>query len=302
MKQSLSQIVISLLKNHKQQFLTAREIAEQIVKNEKDFCNTKMKRTKTKTKEDMIAQLRAEIGSNYAKGTMKQYVSRTADRPRKYYYDDKNEIKQITETAQRKIKQEEHKLYPKLAAFCNSKGIRTLRIDEKTSQKNGGENHNIWLHADVVGYQDLLENKNPATKECLMHYSSEKSYLYSFEVKHEIITTSNIRKFFFQTVSNSSWANFSYLVGLRVDEKAKEELQLLCSSFKIGFIQLNEEEPSESDIVIQAPKTELDWNMIDRIAAENPDFRKYLKNISLSYKKHSNKDIQTPEWDNINIE
>lgn len=59
MKQSLSQIVISLLKNHKQQFLTAREIAEQIVKNEKDFCNTKMKRTKTKTKEDMIAQLRA---------------------------------------------------------------------------------------------------------------------------------------------------------------------------------------------------------------------------------------------------
>ncbi len=36
--------------------------------------------------------------------------------------------------------------------------------------------------------------------------------------------------------------------------------------------------------------------MIDRIANENPDFQKYLKNISLAYKKHSNRDIQAPEW------
>ena len=298
MKQNLNQIVISLLKNSKEKFLTAREIAEMIVEKEKNFCDAKIKRTTLKTKEEAIAQLRAEIGSCYAKTTLKQYVSRTADKPKKYYYDDKNsDISDTSVEKKAKNKQEEHKLYKKLAEYCKSRGIETLRINEKTSKKDGGENHNIWLHADVVGFKDLLATKNSATRECLICYPHEKSYLYSFEVKYEMKTTSNIRKFFFQTVSNSSWANFSYLVATRIEEKALEELQLLCTSFKIGFIQLNTNEPLESDIIIQAPKTELDWNMIDRIATENPDFRKYLKNIELSYKKHSNKDIQTPEWD-----
>lgn len=92
MKQNLNQIVISLLKNSKEKFLTAREIAEMIVEKEKNFCDAKIKRTTLKTKEEAIAPLRAEIGSCYAKTTLKQYVSRTADKPKKYYYDDKTQI------------------------------------------------------------------------------------------------------------------------------------------------------------------------------------------------------------------
>ena len=171
-----------------------------------------------------------------------------------------------------------------------------MRIDEKTSRK-GGEKANIWLHADVVGFRDVSDNYHEATRECLIEYRAERSHLYSFEVKAGIIRKCELRQYFFQTVSNSSWANYSYLVAEGIEDRAKEELQLLCASFGIGFIQLNREEPEESDIVIQAPWTDLDWNMINRIAVENADFRQYLKNISLAYKRHSNPDIQPAQWD-----
>lgn len=296
MKQNLNQIAAELVKNSTNQYLTAREIAEQIIKTQKEFCNNKMSRTAKKSNEALLKQLIAEIGA-HSPALEKLNVYRTADRPHKYYYDPKllNDDKSICNFSVNK--QEEKHLYPKLAQYCHSLNIKTLRIDEKTSKNKGGKNYNKWLHADLVGYKDLAEKFNEETKECFIQYSSERSYLYAFEVKDGIITTSNIREYFFQTVSNSSWANYSYLVAEGIEDKAKEELQLLCSGFKIGFLQLNKEEPIESDIVIQAPKTGLDWDMINRIAVENPDFRKYLKNISLSYKKHSNNDIQCPKWD-----
>ena len=63
--------------------------------------------------------------------------------------------------------------------------------------------------------------------------------MYSFEVKDGIIKSHELREYFFQTVSNSSWANYSYLVaeGLGGD-LVEKELQLLCASFKIGLINL----------------------------------------------------------------
>lgn len=294
MDKTLNQIIISLLKTKSNEYLTARDIAEFIWENETDFCNKKMKNTTKKGKDELISQIIAEVGSRYPRG-LNNVISRTADRPHKYYYDNKSET--VSSCTKRKNNQVEQMLYSKLAIYCESLGIKTLRIDEKTSKKNGGKNHNIWLHADVVGYQDLTTKFIDETKELLIQSTSERSYLYAFEVKDGIIKTSDLRESFFQTVSNSSWANYSYLVAEGIEDKAKEELQLLCSSFKIGFIQLNRDYPIDSDIVIQAPKTDLDWRMINRIAEENTDFREYLKNISLSYKKHSNTDIKTPTWD-----
>lgn len=301
MKKTLNSIVIDILKETGKS-LTAREISEIIIKKEPEFCDNKMTNTTKKTQEALISQLIAEIGSHYPQ--MQKYnISRTADRPKKLFFNKPFNSTTDYETKNNKVEpiihnqQKEHELYPKLAEYCKSIGIDTLRIDEKKSNKTGGENYNIWLHADVVGFKDLSDNYNKATKECLIEYSCERSFLYSFEVKEGIIKNCDLRKYFFQTVSNSSWANYSYLVAEGIEEKAKEELQLLCASFNIGFIQLNKEEPEESDIVIQAPKTDIDWNMINRISDENPDFRQYLKNISLTYKRHSNPDIQPAKWD-----
>ena len=46
-------------------------------------------------------------------------------------------------------------------------------------------------------------------------YSDKRTKLWSFEAKL-LINRSNVRECFFQAVSNSSWANFGYLVAAGV--------------------------------------------------------------------------------------
>lgn len=80
-----------------------------------------------------------------------------------------------------------------------------------------------------------------------------------------------------------------------IDEKALDELLILCNRHKIGVINLDEENPSESQILIQAIKKEtLDWNMINRIVEENKDFKEYICRITEFYQTGKLKEI---EWD-----
>ena len=94
---------------------------------------------------------------------------------------------------------------------------------------------------------------------------------------------SNIRSAFFQTVSNSSWANESYLVAAEIsnDSEFLEELKRLSASFGIGIIKLNVEEPDDSNIIYPAKyKTELDWDTINKLLEENPDFKEFISDIN----------------------
>lgn len=290
--------VVSFLRKNQDKPYTAREISESIAKSFPKNCEEKIKNSKDgyiKTEEDCVSQWVRELSSD-KNALLKKGVSITAGRPRKYYFSSSN-TSSLTNENLKKNNTPEKELYPILAKYCETIHIKTLRIDEKESKKDKGKNYNKWLHADVVGFQDLISGFNNQTKECLIEYADERSYLYAFEVKAGTIEPWNLREYFFQTVSNSSWANYSYLVAEDVNEKAMDELQLLCSSFDIGYIQLNRKEPIESQIVIKAPKTPLDWSMMNRIAGENKDFQKYLENITLVYQGHSNPKTQKPHWD-----
>jgi uncharacterized protein len=49
-----------------------------------------------------------------------------------------------------------------------------------------------------------------------------------------------VRKGFFQTVSNSSWANFSYLVAVDIEgPHTMKELRTLFSAHEVGLIKLD---------------------------------------------------------------
>ena len=79
------------------------------------------------------------------------------------------------------------------------------------------------------------------------------------------IDYSNLRQYFFQAVSNSSWANEGYLVCLKIDEDPnfKNELQRLSNAFGIGIIKLNPESVSESEIICNARYNEnIDWDTL----------------------------------------
>ena len=135
MAQSLYEMVAELLRSNPKKYLTAREIAEWIIENKQDYCNRKMSRTTVKSEKALIRQLIAEIGRYDSATFEKLHVYRTADRPQKYYYDDKTIVIETLKCELHKNKQEEKELYPKLAQYCKSIGVQTLRIDEKTSKK-----------------------------------------------------------------------------------------------------------------------------------------------------------------------
>ncbi len=111
-----------------------------------------------------------------------------------------------------------------------------------------------------------------------------------------MINRSNARECFFQTVPNSSWANFSYLVTAEiVGADTLKELRILSSLHGIGFIKLDYANPSESQILIPArERTEVDWDNINRLAEENRDFMDYIKTIRHFYQTG---DIRQNDWD-----
>lgn len=300
---NLSKTVVDILKHNPDKYFTARQLAEWVWNNKKDECLAKMERSKATvvpidTEDALLNQLVAEIGAYKRRIlALSSNVKITAERPRKYYYSEKTEAQEIkdAEKSSRTNGQPEHDSYPRLCEYLyNELNIYPKRIDERKSSNLKGSNGNKWLHPDIVGLKNLSDGWDNDVISCAGKHAFNKTSLWSFEVKIKI-NLSNVREYFFQTVSNSSWANFSYLVAQTIDEKAMDELRILCGGHNIGLIQLNCENPTESQILIPAiEKKELDWDMIDRITKENPDFKEFVNLITEFYQTGK---IKERDWD-----
>lgn len=293
--------ITAFLKQNPEKRFTARELAEWILKTKPEECRKKQEASKATvipltSTDALIQQIVAEIGANKA-SFLKQKISMTAERPRKYYFsqqsDEEKSGENLTETEAAEVFCE-HDLYPVLSEYLlNEQQIYSKRIDEKKSSNNRGTNGNMWLHPDVVGLKDLSRNWDRETISCISEHAYNRSSLYSFEVK-KVLNTSNLRKCFFQTVSNSSWANYAYLVAADIDDKIMEELNMLCSAHNIGVILLDKASPSDSQILIPAKeRPALDWNMIDRILNVNSDFKDFIVLVREFYQT---KNIREKDW------
>ncbi|KTD62123.1 COG2958 family protein [Legionella spiritensis] len=304
---NLTKITIDFLKSNQGQKFTAKEIAEWIFANYPEECKKKQQRSKATvipldTNDALINQLVREITAKNTRLELDN-IKTTADRPREYYYtelSDSDEIQIIEEdvdnsSAQVNQKPREHDLYPILSEFLWSElNIYSKRIDEKKSSNRYGQGGNKWLHPDIVGLEDLSRHWNHEVKDCVQHYYDKKTKLWSFEVKIKV-NLSNLREVFFQTISNSSWANFGYLVANVLDDKAAHELRILSSLHGIGFIKLNTENPAESQIQIPArERPQIDWDNVNRILEENTDFKEYIKFVRQFYQTG---EIRKNDWD-----
>ena len=286
--------VVKFLKKNPEQKFTAREIADWIVKSFPDECREKV--IKSKLELPIEKQISAEIASHRPR-ILKRYpeVKTTEGRPRKYYFtksSDQAEIKQA-ESAKTSSKSKadtlnikEHDLYPILAKYLWSDSdykIYSMRIDEKRSSNSRGPDGNKWLFPDIVSIEDLSKSWDHEIKKCIDVYKDKISKLWSFEVKL-MLNQSNVRKAFFQTVSNSSWANYGYLVARDIATDTLKELRMLSALHGIGIIRLDSENPSESEIMIPArERSEIDWDTVDRLVKENKDFVEYVKLIRKLY-------------------
>lgn len=178
----------------------------------------------------------------------------------------------------------EKDLHPYLVYFAHYHfGCYSKTIDEgKSHNKQAGENE--WIHPDIVSFKLMRNDFVPQVQSFYRHMNQDTAYLYSFELKREI-KLSDLKKYYFQAVSNSSWANEGYLVTAILDTSNRglmEELERLVQAFGIGVILLNIEVIEQSKILFEAKKrTELDFFTINKLIKQgNSDFIEFIEVVS----------------------
>lgn len=288
---------------------TARELAQWIFEQFPAECAVKKAGSASyiQTDKDLVQQLVAEI-SSYRPTWQNRHpqLKTTEGRPRHYYWSDMDANAEVAAAEGAKLAESdppeplplrEHALYPFLAAYLVSDKSRVyaMRIDEKRSSNRAGSGGNEWLHPDLVGLEDLTADWAPDLRDCVRVLGERRARLWSFEVKL-LLNRSNARKSFFQAVSNSSWAHFGYLVAATVEgDGTLKELRMLAAAHGIGVIQLDVQSPTESQILIPArERSEIDWDMCDRLTTENADFTEFLGRVR---RFHQTGELSVKEWE-----
>jgi hypothetical protein len=172
---------------------------------------------------------------------------------------------------------EERDLHLLLSSFLKNQGIATKTIFHEKSS-NSKDSHQKWIHPDMVGVK-FLNLKMKASNSLLKITNQSDTYkIYSYELKKEVNTDYDLKKSYFQAVSNSSWANYGYLVAFTINSSLIDEIERLNESFGIGIIELKAN-PFESKILFPAKHNELDFKTIDKLCRINEDFNHFIEDI-----------------------
>jgi hypothetical protein len=304
---NLAKAVLGYLKERPDEKLTARQIAEWIFVTFPDECQAKKQSSQyVSTDAELVQQLVAEISSQRPRLQKRHPELKTTEgRPRKYYYSEKSDVAEVAAAEgvvaapmadSSDAKLGEHAMYPLLSLYLWEEfGVYSKRIDEKRSSNKRGPNGNRWLYPDVVGMEDLGAEWHQEVRDCVNQYSDKRTKLWSFEAKL-LINRSNVRECYFQAVSNSSWANFGYLVAAEIEgQDTLKELRMLFAAHGIGLIKLDADNPAESQVLIPArERDEIDWDMANRLTMENRDFLDYVKLVKQFYQTG---EARVADWD-----
>lgn len=181
-----------------------------------------------------------------------------------------------TEIKQEKVKSyDERDLHKLLSTYLKNQGIYSKTIFHEQSTY-GKDNNQIWTHPDMVGIK-FLNLQTRASQDFLKAINRVDTFkLSSYELKKEINSDSELKKAFFQAVSNSSWANYGYLVAFEYSDSLIEEIERLNQSFGIGVIELNSN-PYQSKVLFQPKYRELDFKTIDKLCKINKEFEKFIE-------------------------
>jgi len=169
---------------------------------------------------------------------------------------------------------EERDLHKLLSSYLKNTDTYSKTIFHE--QSNGKDNHQIWTHPDMVGIK-FLNFQTKASQNFLKSINRIDTFkLSSYELKREINSDSELKKAFFQAVSNSSWANYGYLVAFEFSDSLTEEMARLNQSFGIGIIELNAN-PYQSKVLYPSGFRELDFKTIDKLCKMNMEFERFIE-------------------------
>ena len=169
---------------------------------------------------------------------------------------------------------EERDLHKLLSSFL--KNTETFSKTIFHEQSNGKDSNQIWTHPDMVAIK-FLNLQTKASQNFLKSINRVDTFkLSSYELKREINSDSELKKAYFQAVSNSSWANYGYLVAFEFSDNLHEEMSRLNQSFGIGVIELNAN-PYQSKILFPAIYRDLDFKTIDKLCKINREFENFIE-------------------------
>jgi len=215
----------------------------------------------------------------------------------------KKEEQKIKEEKKIEKKFHERDLHTILVAFANTdthfKAYLKTIFHENSNK--GVKGLNEWFHPDLVGVYFPFRDYRKETFEIQHHLSISSIRLFSFVIKINL-TFTNLREYYFQAASNSSWAYEGYLVTLKLDEDPtlKDEIRRLNNAFGIGVIRLNPDNICESEILFPSGyNQEIDLDTVNKMSAENSDFSSFLseltEDITLKNVKSKNDSILSPD-------
>ena len=167
----------------------------------------------------------------------------------------------------------ERSLHRLLSNYLLSHGIQSKTIFHETS--NRSDQAKKWVHPDMVGVQ--FNDFQESTTRSFLKAANTKEYIYlfSYELKRSIENDHQLKEYFFQALSNSSWANYGYLVAFDISEDLMEEMERLNRSFGIGVILLSPY-TGETKELFPARKNELDYYTIDKLCRINDSFKEFV--------------------------
>ena len=294
--------VAEFLKEHAGQKYTARQIAEAIIERYPEDYAEKRGNPRFADDNAFMQQIVAEIGAQKGGILSQDARIRWQDkpRPRVFWFDPvfepsasaplwtvaaEEDGEQDVDAATSSKSLSEHDLYPLLIQYLKTElRLFCLRIDEKRSKNNKGKGGNHWLHPDIVAMEPVAKGWHALVQTCVREGDGQSVRLWSFEVKKELSRV-DVRRCFFQAVSNSTWANEGYLVATSLaDSSVEQELRMLSALHGIGVILLVPENPSESDVLLPArARGEVDWQSVNRLVEENEDFKDFIDLVSTYY-------------------
>ena len=188
---------------------------------------------------------------------------------------------------------DERSLHKLFCNFLRSRGIYAKTIyHEKSSNKV--DSTQKWVHPDIIGVQ-FEDFNNEATLSLMMAADPKKSrHIYSYEMKRRIENDSQLKQYYFQALSNSSWANFGYLVAFEIADGLDEEMQRLNNAFGIGIILM---QATEATILYPAREKSLDYVTIEKLSTINKQFCEFISKLAKVL--HASKDYTDVARDSL---
>ncbi len=193
-------------------------------------------------------------------------------------------VNEVIESSEKKPEQskaqkesyKERSLHLLLSTYLRHKEVLAKTIFHESSKAN--DEHQTWVHPDMVGVK-FAKFGNKAVSDLYEQLNSRQmAELYSYELKREINNDYELKKYYFQAVSNSTWANYGYLVAFEIGDNLREEIERLNAAFGIGVIKLHAN-PYESKELYPVKRNELDFRTLDKLCKINKDLETLVTRV-----------------------